>query len=196
MTRAAPARRLRSLPAAALSYALLAPAPPARADGGADPPAGIAPRPGALRVFAGPGVSLDPAAMALTGGVDLFPGAHVGGGLGFATTFPDGREPGALERRQTFFGAVLRVRSQAGARLRLEGSAGGGLARVAYGSPGAHVEWAPDLAVGLQIALPLAARFELALAADAHATFGERTITRNHPHVTLLTALCVRLLVR
>jgi hypothetical protein len=144
------------------------------------------------RVHAGPALALDPAFAAITAGADWCFTPRFAAGLLYAQTIPNAGDQRAIETGALFVDAVARLRVAGGPRLRVELLGGGGLARVRYGSPGAHTELAPDVAIGAAIGVALAFGLELASEVTTHVTFGERTGTRNPAHTSELVALLLR----
>jgi hypothetical protein len=144
------------------------------------------------RLWAGPAVAIDPAFAALAGGADWFLGPRGAAGVAFAHTLTGAGDQLAAETGYGFVDLVGRLRAPLGERLRAELLGGAGAARVRFGAPGAHTEWAPDLLLGAAMGMPLGHRFELALELGTHVTLGERAAARNAAHASALVALAVR----
>jgi hypothetical protein len=150
--------------------------------------------PGALagpRPWLGPALALDPAFAAGAAGVDWFLSPAAAVGLCAAATLPGAGDETATESGYGFLSAVARLRAPAGP-VAAELLAGGGLARVRFGSPGAHTELAPDLVLGAALALPLPHRLELAVELATHVTFGAPAAARNAAHTSELLVVAVR----
>jgi hypothetical protein len=163
----------------ALAAALVVALVPASADAG-------------VRLSLGPALALDPAFAAAAAGVDWFLGDRGAVGLAAATTIPGAGDRTAVEAGYAFVSAVGRLRAAAGPRLAAELLAGGGLARIRFGAPGAHTEVAPDAVLGAALALPLPHRLELALEIDMHVTFSAAAAARNPAHTSEVLTVAVR----
>jgi hypothetical protein len=149
-------------------------------------PAAAGPRP-----WLGPALALDPAFLAGAAGLDWFLSPAAAVGICGATTLPGAGDETATETGYAFLSALARLRAPAGP-LRAELLAGGGLARIRFGSPGAHTELAPDLVLGAALALPLPHRLELAVEVATHITFSAEAITRNPAHTSELLVMALR----
>jgi hypothetical protein len=143
------------------------------------------------RVWAGPAVAVDPAFLAASGGADWFFGPTGGVGLVAAHTLGLGDEL-AAETGYGFVDAVARLRAPVGVRLRAEVLAGAGVGRVRFGSPGAHTEWAPDLALGAALGVNVGHGLEAAVELATHVTLGDRSAARNAAHTSALVSLVLR----
>lgn len=146
----------------------------------------------ALRMSLGPAVALDPAFAALSAGVDWFVAPACALGVLASQTIPKAGDQLALEDGYGFATALARYRPRAEGRMHLEMLVGAGLARTRLGTPGAHTEWAPDVAAGAALGLTLGGRWELAGELTAHVTIGDRTATRNVPHTSELLGVVLR----
>jgi hypothetical protein len=169
-------------PIAALLPLLLLAAAPARAER-----PGTGPRP-----WVGPALALDPAFAAVNGGLDWFLSPRAALGVALAQTLPGTGDEGASESSYAFASLVGRLRAPLGERWRAELLGGLGLARIRFGSPGAHTELAPDLALGGALGWVLGGRWEVAAELAAHVTLGERWAARNPAHTSEIVALVVR----
>jgi hypothetical protein len=161
---------------------LLALAAPARAAAG-EPTSGP-------RLWLGPALALDPAFAAGALGGDWFFSRHGGVGVTLAHTLGGAGDQLAAESGYGFADLVARLRE--GDRLRLELLAGAGVARVRFGSPGAHTELAPDLVLGGALGWGLAGGWDLAVEVQSHITLGERAAARNAAHTSELLIIALR----
>jgi hypothetical protein len=143
------------------------------------------------RVWLGPALALDPAFAAATAGGDWFFSPTAALGLCASATIPGAGDRTATESGYAFLTALARLRAAAGP-LATELLAGGGLARIRFGSPGSHTEIAPDLVLGAALAFPLAHRLELAAELATHVTFGASAAARNPGHTSELLTLALR----
>jgi hypothetical protein len=143
------------------------------------------------RVWAGPALALDPAFVAASGGADWFFTPSGGVGVAAAHTLGVGDQL-AAETGYGYLTALGRLRAPLGPRLRAELLGGAGVARVRFGAPGAHTEWAPDAALGAALGWSLGRRFELAVELEAHVTFSERSAARNSAHTSELLSWLLR----
>jgi hypothetical protein len=144
------------------------------------------------RLWLGPTLALDPAFAAGTAGADWFFSARAAVGLCAAATLPGAGDRTAVESGYQFLSAVARARAALSGSLATELLAGAGLARIRFGSPGAHTELAPDLLLGAALSFPLPRHFELALELATHITFSASATTRNPAHTSELLTLAVR----
>jgi hypothetical protein len=151
-----------------------------------------APAAGGPRLWVGPALALDPAFAAAAAGLDWFFSPAAGVGVSAATTLPGAGDETATESGYTFLSALGRLRSPPAGTLRAELLGGAGLARIRFGSPGAHTELAPDLVLGAALALPIFARLELAAELATHVTFSGETIARNPAHTSEVLVVAVR----
>jgi hypothetical protein len=149
-------------------------------------PASAGPRP-----WLGPAVALDPAFGAGAAGLDWFFSPAAAVGLSAAATLPGAGDETATESGYAFLSALARWRLPAGT-LRAELLGGGGLARIRFGSPGAHTELAPDLVLGAALGIPLPHDLELAFELATHVTFSAEAITRNPAHTSELLVVALR----
>lgn len=144
------------------------------------------------RVWMGPALALDPAFAAGSAGADWFFSTHAAIGLCAAATLSGAGDRTAVEGGYGFLSAVGRLRAALTGPLAAELMAGGGLARIRFGSPGAHTELAPDLLVGAALAFPLPHHLELALELTTHVTFSTSTAARNLAHTSEILTLALR----
>ncbi len=145
-----------------------------------------------LRLAAGGAGALDPAFAAANLGADWFFSPAFAVGVQACHTLPSAGDQRAIEDGYGFFTALARLRPPTAGRLRAEVLGGAGVARIQFGRPGAHIEYAPDVAWGAGLAWPLTTHAELAVEFSNHVTFGARTGTRNTPHTSELLALVLR----
>ncbi len=151
---------------------------------------------GRVRLTLGTGVALSPAFAAALAGADWFvcPTVAVGGMI--SHTLAGVGDQYAIEDGYGFATAMgrWRPRPTEPRPLALEVFGGVGLARIRFGRPGAHSEYAPDLVLGAAVDLPLATGFPVAFGFEltTHITFGQRTGTRNFPQASLLAAMVLR----
>jgi hypothetical protein len=143
------------------------------------------------RLWAGPAVALDPVYAAAAAGADWFVSSHGALGVSLAQTVGGGDQL-AVESGYGFADAIGRLRGTVSQRLSVEALAGAGIARVRFGSPGAHTELAPELTLGAALGLALAARWELAIELGTHVTFGARSAARNTAHTSELLVVALR----
>jgi hypothetical protein len=156
----------------------------------------LAPGPAAAepgpRLWLGPALALDPAFAAGAAGVDWFITERAAAGLCAAATWPGAGDRTASESGYQFLSAVARARAPLAAPLTAELFAGGGLARIRFGRPGAHTELAPDLVLGAALGLPLPRHLELALELATHITFSASAAARNPAHTSEVVTLALR----
>jgi hypothetical protein len=152
-------------------------------------PATAAPGP---RLWLGPALALDPAFAAGAAGADWFFSDRSALGLCGAATFSGAGDRTAAESGYSFLSAVARLRAALPGPLAAELLAGAGLARIRFGSPGAHSELAPDLVLGAALAFPLPGRLELALELATHVTFSANAAARNPAHTSDLLTVALR----
>jgi hypothetical protein len=143
------------------------------------------------RPWLGPALALDPAFAAGAAGVDWFVTDAAAAGICAAATLPGAGDQTATERGYAFFSAVARLRAPAGP-VAVELLGGGGLARIRFGSPGAHTELAPDLVLGAALGIPVGHHLELAVELAAHVTLGATTAARNPAHTSELLVVALR----
>jgi hypothetical protein len=144
------------------------------------------------RASVGGGVALDPAFAAGAVALDWFFTPTWATGALWQQTVPRTGDRDALESGYGFVNVVGRGRTRVSGPWNVEGHAGAGAARVRYGAPGSHTEWAPDLVLGAGLDLNVARAVAVGLEAATHITFGERTGTRNQPHVSTVLTLILR----
>jgi hypothetical protein len=144
-----------------------------------------------LRLWGGPAVALDPVFAAGALGSDWFLSSHAGVGVSLAQTVGGGDQL-AVESGYGFADAVGRLRGAVTESVSVEALAGAGVARIRFGSPGAHTEVAPDVVLGGALGLALAARWTLGLELATHVTFGARSAARNTAHTSEVFVLALR----
>lgn len=150
-----------------------------------------APRAGP-RLSLGGGGAFGPAFATAGGSLDWLVRPSFGVGVAVASTLPGWGDRREVEDGYGFATLLARWRPAVSGRLRAELLGGGGLARIDFGTPGAHVEYAPDAALGAALGLALGARLELAVEALSHLTFGERVAGRVYPHPSKVVLLVLR----
>jgi len=150
-----------------------------------------APRAG-LRLGVGGGGAFGPSFVAAGGSLDWFVRPSFGVGVAVASTLPSLGDRLAVEDGYGFATLLARWRPATAGRLRAELIGGGGAARIDFGTPGSHLEYAPDAAFGAAVGMALGARLELAVEALTHLTFGERAAARAYPHQSGVVLLVLR----